>query len=69
MSEPTDKAKNKEPLGIAATTKKIPLRFMWLCELVFLVTLWKFAADTGYFLPIFIVTVLGIFLYQFNKIK
>ncbi len=65
----SEKNKSHEVSSAASVPKKIPLKIMWLCELVFLITLWKFAADTGYFLPIFIITVLGIFLYQYNKIK
>ncbi len=65
----SEKNRASETAGNVSVTKRIPLRIMWLLELAFLIVLWKFAADTGYFLPIFIVTVLGIFLYQYNKIK
>ncbi|SKA60006.1 hypothetical protein SAMN02745213_00784 [Succinivibrio dextrinosolvens DSM 3072] len=65
----SEKNRASETAGNVSVTRKIPLRIMWLLELAFLIVLWKFAADKGYFLPIFIVTVLGIFLYQYNRIK
>lgn len=65
----SEKERASETTANVSLTKKIPLKVMWILELAFLIVLWKFAADTGYFLPIFIVTVMGIFLYQYNKIK
>lgn len=65
----SEKNRASETAGNVSVTRKIPLRVMWLLELAFLIVLWKFAADKGLFLPIFLVTVLGIFLYQYNKIK
>lgn len=65
----SEKERASETAANVSLTKKVPLKIMWILELAFLIVLWKFAADTGYFLPIFIVTVMGIFLYQYNKIK
>lgn len=65
----SEKERAREPSSNVSLTKKVPLKIMWMLELAFLIVLWKFAEDTGYFLPIFIITVMGIFLYQYNKIK
>ena len=65
----SEKNRASETTEHVSLTKRVPLRIMWLCELAFLIVLWKFAADTGYFLPIFIITVMGIFLYQYNRMK
>ncbi len=65
----SEKNRASETTEHVSLTKRIPLRVLWLCELAFLIVLWKFATDTGYFLPIFIITVMGIFLYQYNKLK